>query len=457
MGESESENTVFREVLQNVISLPAGSNADKDSLGYKVQKLKESLNSRFIEREISVMAALTGLFTNEPVVFIGPVGTAKTNLIEELGKAINGKYFYYLLHNFTDPDELLGPLNVKKYRDEGIFERIKEGGLQEAEIAFLDEPFKASSAIRNMLLDIMLNKRVKGQAGQEKLPMVGLYMAANELPSESEDAAFYDRLVIRDFVSYVSKASRPQLLLRDGGLDKETTAENRNIMSVAEVKQAQAEVSKRYEAAKQDAKLVEAWATAIGLTENAGITVSDRTKKKIMKVAAAISVIWNEPKVTTEHLAAALYLTAPREREDTSKIEDVVAKARLSPTYDNAIKLFNVAQELLNVYTEAKQQEGLPTFKATFERLNSTYDQAKLLVDEHKADSKLGFIMEPLSDLVERTAIYSKAKAKQLEKEEKDKAAAQSQQKSTRSYESVDVDVSSREGIGPSRSLSRGV
>jgi len=164
-----------------------------------ITQIKSQLNSLFVGRENEITAVLAGLVSGEPTILVGEPGTAKTALIETLSKLINTKYFYYLLTRFTEPDELLGPLDVNALR-EGRYVRIVKNRLPEAEIVFLDEIFKASSAVRNILLDIILNKRYLNGGEYHKLPMLALYTASNEISTDEEDQAFYDRLVIRAFV-----------------------------------------------------------------------------------------------------------------------------------------------------------------------------------------------------------------------------------------------------------------
>ena len=59
--------------------------------------------------------------------------------------------------------------------------RITTNRLPEAQIVVLDEPFKASSAILNVMLSI-INERVFDNGGTRiDVPMISLYGASNEL------------------------------------------------------------------------------------------------------------------------------------------------------------------------------------------------------------------------------------------------------------------------------------
>ncbi len=176
-------------------------------------EIRNKLLNMFTGRETEILATLTSLVSGEPLILVGPPGVAKTALIESLAKMINAKYFYYLLTRFTEPDELLGPLDIIALR-EGRYERITRNRLPEAEIVFLDEIFKASSAIRNILLDIILNKRYLNGTDYKKLSMISLFTASNEISTDAEDQAFYDRLTLRVFVKYVSMIYGQNFLIK---------------------------------------------------------------------------------------------------------------------------------------------------------------------------------------------------------------------------------------------------
>jgi len=174
----------------------------------KLEQAAELLDSRFLEREELNRLLLLGLMSGENVLLVGPPGTAKSQLARAVSQLFGGARWYeYLLTRFTTPDELFGPVSLQQLKQDR-YVRQTAGYLPEAEFAFLDEIFKAGSAILNALLSI-LNERVffNGQDRQE-VPLLFLIAASNELPEEGEQLdALYDRFLIRYEVSYLDRMS----------------------------------------------------------------------------------------------------------------------------------------------------------------------------------------------------------------------------------------------------------
>src|SRR5499426_1589162 len=175
----------------------------------KLQIIERELTASLIERDEVIRASLVALLARQHLVVLGPPGTAKSALATELANRIspqNGaglRNFTYLMTRFTTPEELFGPVSVSGLkRDE--YRRITSGKLVEAELVFLDEVFKASSAILNALLKIA-NERVFHNGDQEvQVPLISLFGASNEMPQGNELEALWDRFLLRFRVGYVS-------------------------------------------------------------------------------------------------------------------------------------------------------------------------------------------------------------------------------------------------------------
>lgn len=160
---------------------------------------------RFVERQSLFEALELAYHSEEHLLMLGPPGTAKTMLAESFAGVVGASFFHRLLHQFTEPEELLGPIDIQAYK-QGRYERLVDGFLPTAEVVFLDEVFKSSSAILNMLLDAMEYRRILISPTQQlRLPLRMLIGASNEYPADNAGlAAFADRFLFVVNVQYVS-------------------------------------------------------------------------------------------------------------------------------------------------------------------------------------------------------------------------------------------------------------
>jgi MoxR-like ATPase len=315
-----------------------------------ISQIKSTLNSLFTGRENEIVAVLAGLVSSEPVILVGEPGTAKTALIETLSKLVNCRYFYYLLTRFTEPDELLGPLDINALR-EGRYVRITKNRLPEAEIVFLDEIFKASSAVRNILLDIMLNRRFLNGGEYHKLPMLALYTASNEISTDEEDQAFYDRLVIRAFVKYVDQNLWDELLLKGVQLPL-VSQELKPIVDANFIRSLQQAVIARAQYIVQQQEYRKKYIEALSILKNKGIELSDRRKIKVLFIASAISIIYEEDTPSLDSLADALRYTAAHDEDDIRKVEEAILEAKLMASVEHAKMIMTVIAEIRNMMEE---------------------------------------------------------------------------------------------------------
>jgi MoxR-like ATPase len=183
----------------------------------KLQAIERELSVALVERDEVIRAALVALLAQQHLFVLGPPGTAKSHLISELARRISPqtgaglRSFTYLMTRFTTPEELFGPVSVSGLKQDE-YKRITSGRMVEAELVFLDEIFKASSAILNALLKIA-NERLFNNGNQEmSVPLISLFGASNELPQGNDLEALWDRFLLRLRVGYVSDAGFSKLI-----------------------------------------------------------------------------------------------------------------------------------------------------------------------------------------------------------------------------------------------------
>ena len=178
----------------------------------RLAQLIEHLSAGLVERDTQVRLALLAALSGEHLLLIGPPGTAKSDLARRLaGVFHDAHYFERLLTRFSVPEELFGPLSLSAL-EEDRYERQIDGYLPTATIAFIDEIFKANSAILNALLTLLNEREFDQGRGRIRTPLVSVIAASNEIPAEDFLAAFYDRFLLRCQVKPVSDEGFVRLL-----------------------------------------------------------------------------------------------------------------------------------------------------------------------------------------------------------------------------------------------------
>jgi MoxR-like ATPase len=178
----------------------------------RLRALIDALELGLVERRQSVRLCFLAALAGEHTLFIGPPGTAKSELARRLHTVFrDARYFERLLTRFSVPEELFGPLSIKAL-EEDRYERHTDGFLPDASIAFIDEVFKANSAILNALLTLLNEREFDNGAGRQRCPLISAVGATNVVPEDEIAEAFFDRFLVRLPVAPVSSEGFGALL-----------------------------------------------------------------------------------------------------------------------------------------------------------------------------------------------------------------------------------------------------
>lgn len=183
----------------------------------RIQKLIELIGNGLYEKDEAVRLGLLTALAGESMFMLGAPGCAKSMVTRRIKEAFAAegeekvKYFETLLNQFTTPEEVFGNISLKALNGElpetngkEEYRRLTEGMLPEADIAFLDEIWKASPAILNTLLTIINELKFHNGSKVMNVPLKGLFAASNELPAKNKGLeALYDRFIFRILVDFI--------------------------------------------------------------------------------------------------------------------------------------------------------------------------------------------------------------------------------------------------------------
>jgi MoxR-like ATPase len=319
------EDETMTAMTASTIATLSHADAARDARAFEL-----ALRARFLEREEEIRGLLLAAIARANILLLGPPGTAKSALTTAFSDALGWSSFVRLMGRTTVAEEVFGPWSLSALENDR-FERVTAGYLPTAQVVFLDEVFKANSAILNALLTA-LNERMFDQGpARISIPLEIAVGASNEYAQDDGLAALYDRFLVRFWVDYLkSESSFEAMLLAESGpalrLDRE----------VIEVLRA--------EAARVDLSKVIPVITKIRaeLARGPAIAASDRRWRQSLSLVRASAALDGRSVATPKDLAVLADCLWDRHEQRAAIL--AIVTAHRSPALAKVVEIRGLAQ-----------------------------------------------------------------------------------------------------------------
>jgi MoxR-like ATPase len=209
----------------------------------KLNALIEELADMFPERRKVIEAIILAILAKQHFFALGPPGTGKSALTRAVFAAFTGATYFETLCSKNRPGEaLLGPISLKRMREEDVLVRRVDSYLPSVNFALIDELGKMSPTTGHDVLSILNERRlhqVDPATGQSWLdvPLHTAGAASNEVPTDGDNtdaAALWDRILVRVVVDYIQETSNWLQMLHGTVTDPTVTIDYADLLEVSE-------------------------------------------------------------------------------------------------------------------------------------------------------------------------------------------------------------------------------
>jgi len=373
--------------MNAVLAMPKQSVKDSLTVKEKFDLTRRELNASLIERDEEVAILLTSLIAGEHLLLVGPPGCGKSLLIDSLMRWTHGSKFSCLLNRFSMPEELLGQYSLSELKGDK-FVRVTTNKLPESQYVFLDEIFRASPAILNVLLKILNEKTFdKGDGVARRVPLEICLGAANDWPSGDEAkslGALVDRFMLRKSVLPISSAAGRQKLLWNNCAPEFSTSLTPSELTAARLDAQGLPWSKE---AKQALEAI------LDELARQGVRPSDRRQFKSIAVVQGYAWLQGAEDVQPEHLEILQHVLWS-DHEEAIKVRSVI----MTIAAPVGMKVNGLISEIEQILSGVNPKDLGATATAA-SKLSEIQKSLKAMKDHPKALAALAYVKDQITQL----------------------------------------------------------
>ena len=369
--------------------------AKKADVRVKLLALMDEMNDNLVERRDEVEGLAISLLSRNHAYFLGLAGVGKGKLIDTfIGQIKGASLFDILMAKDTIADEVFGPQKLSQLKKD-IYERQVDGFLPTANVAFIDEGFKANSVVLNKMLKVMNERKFLNGNTMLDVPLESLYLASNELPEDLEEGdgtlmAMYDRIVLRYVVEDIEDSGNYLKVMKK--LAKPVTT----VITLDEIKLAQIEVQNII---VPDKVLMSLWNIKRHLKPK-GFYISQRKLVWIQEIIRAKAWLAGKTEADISDLLIVRHCLwdTPSQIKDVRNVVTEIAEPQLKKAEDIRDGVWQIRNEIDNEDNEARK------LKLCEDNLGKVTARRRELEDLKKKFDKEGRDTYSLDDVIVEVA-----------------------------------------------------
>jgi len=336
-----------------------------------IGEIRSSLNTKYKERTELIDNILLTFLARQNGCVIGVPGIAKSAVLRGITDLLQEPCFSILLTKTTMPEEVLGMLEFES-ATQGVQKRNTAGYLPESKVGFFDEIWKSSGAIRNALLTIINERIFRNGAEEIDVPLWSVWGASNEYPQSEEDAAMWDRFLVRLEVKEIQEsASFIDMLKTTCNTKLSISAEAVKALKDGAIEKAQVEVKNL----PVDDEVYEAMVELRVVLRNLGVKPSDRRWLASLDMIKAITYMKGKAKADKTDMTVLENILW-----DTPEQKDVVKTNIMRLVAPYKYQVYILVQECEDIMANV----GTKTLNAieAIKKINSLIDKVKVLIGD---------------------------------------------------------------------------